>query len=126
MMKRFTVTVLLGLLAVTPGLAADSVTNNATLTLLASSFANATYVIGTNRHIVAIRWLSKADAQNCQRPLDLYLESNHVGGFVNPPMDMRLPGTRPLLEAIVHDLKVFLKREGIREDDIIIDPGCRP
>ncbi len=124
MTKTFLIAVFLGLLVATPGVAAEPVTNNATLNVLSSTFTNRTYLIGTNQHVVTLMWMSKIHASRCQRPLTLYLKTTEVGGFVNPTMKPFPMGDWPaLMNAIKDDLKEFLKQKDIREDDIMINPG---
>ena len=105
--------------------AADPATNNTTLVLLSSSFTNRTYQIGTNHHVVALMWVSKIHATTCQRPLNLYLKSNEIGGFINPTNLKPFPmaDREPLFKAIRDDVLQFLQKKGVREDEVLINPG---
>ena len=120
------VTMAVAIRALSSALAGDPVTNNATLNLLNASFTNRTCVVTTNRYRVSMMWISRSYAQHCQRPLDLYLPSSEVGGFVNPVGEQPLPRRDTegvlLLRALKDELTVFLKGEGLQEDEIVLLP----
>jgi hypothetical protein len=90
--------------------AADPATNNTTLVCLSSSFTNRTYQIGTNHYVVALMWISKIHATNCQRPLNLYLKSNEIGGFINPTNLKPFPmaDREPLFKAVLGVVSKYL------------------
>ncbi len=118
-MKTFMATVLLGFLAMTASRAADAVTNNATLTLLSTSFTNRTYLVGTNQQTLVFTW--HADTFECSRMVDLHLKSSKVLGFIDwsHTKSLQKQDVDALLTAVMDDLKKFLDKQGIREDDII-------
>jgi hypothetical protein len=113
--------------ALSSALAGDPVTNNATLNLLKASFTNRTCVVTTNRYRVSMMWISRTYAQHCQRPLDLYLPSSEVGGFVNPvgaqPWPRRDTEGVLLLRALSDELIGFLKGEGLPAEEVLLLPG---
>jgi WD40-like Beta Propeller Repeat len=96
----------------------DWVTNNAILNLLRENFTNRVYIVANTRVETDFKWVSKPYAANCQRPLNLYLVSNQIGGFVNPKGWTFTNSAEPYAELMVQikkDVQVYLLKNDIRE-----------
>ena len=120
-MKRILLTAFgLWCLALNSIRAAEAVTTNATLALLSSSFTNRTYLVGTNQQTLVFNWLPGKIM--CSRMIDIQLKSRNVTGFINwsHTKSLQRQDVDTVLKAVKNDLKDFLEKKGVREDDIII------
>lgn len=96
----------------------DWVTNNATLNLLREHFTNRVYIVANTRVETDFAWVSKPYAAYFQRPLNLYLVSSQVGGFVNLKGWTFTNLSEPYAELVVQikkDVQAYLSANRIRE-----------
>jgi len=109
-----------GILLATLVSAAGAGTNDPTVGVLSTSFANRTFLVGTNAVTLAFTW--HAGDYMCQRMTDIYLESSKVQGFINwsHARGLRPQDMEALFTAIRHDIKETLATNGLNETAIAI------